>query len=67
MDPTFLFGLAKIQITRIGIIYIGRDRALPICPVKTKIRITHVQIKQVHLHIEMNWDQAFELAMRKTR
>ena len=45
MDPTFLFGLGKIRIMRIGIICIGGDSDLPICPVYTKIRITHVRIK----------------------
>ena len=46
VDPKFLSGLGKIRIMHIGIVCIGRDRDLPICPVKTKIRITHVRIKQ---------------------
>ena len=46
MDPKFLSGLVKIQIMRIGIIYIGRNWDLPICPVKTKIRITHKSFLQ---------------------
>ena len=33
VDPKFLSGLGKIRIVRIGIICIGRDRYLPICPV----------------------------------
>ena len=32
-DPKFLSGLGKIQIMRIGIMCIGRDWDLPICPV----------------------------------
>ena len=32
VDPKFLSGLRKIRIIRIGIICIGRDRDLPICP-----------------------------------
>ena len=46
VDPKFLFDLGTIWIVHIGIICIGRDRDLPICPVLTKIRITHVCIKQ---------------------
>ena len=33
VDPKFLYGLGKIRIMRIGIICIGSDRDLPICPV----------------------------------
>ena len=46
VDPKFLSGLGKIRIMHIGIICIGKDWDLPICPVYTKIRITHVRIKQ---------------------
>ena len=33
VDPKFLSGLGKIRIMQIGIICIGRDWDLPICPV----------------------------------
>ena len=33
VDPKYLSGLGKIRIMRIGIVCIGRDRDLPICPV----------------------------------
>ena len=33
VDPKFLSGLGKIQIMRIGIVCIGSERDLPICPV----------------------------------
>ena len=52
MDPKFLSGLGKIRIMHIhvGIACIGRDLDIPICPVYTKIRITHVRIKQSCLY-----------------
>ena len=53
VDPKFLSSLGKIRIMRmhIGIIRIGRDWDLTICPVETKIRIAHVRIKQSCLYI----------------
>ena len=51
VDPKSLSGLGKIRSMLLGIICIGMDWDLSICPVKTNIRITRVRITHVVVNI----------------